>query len=87
MVYRVKRSKKTTALTKARLTFKEQPSVVSINALTVEWSVRKPDGNSREVCFRLDNDIADHKQILTRNQTNIFRVNSSLTTQMFTKKV
>ena len=37
------RSKKTTALTKPRLTFKDQLSVALINAVTVEWSVRKPD--------------------------------------------
>ena len=33
------RSKKTTALTKPRSTFKDQLSVASINAVTVEWSV------------------------------------------------
>ena len=44
--------------------FKDQLSVASINAVTVEWSVWKPDniGNNREGFFRLDNDIDDHKQ-------------------------
>ena len=40
MVYRVKslfKSKKTTALTRPRSTFKDQLSVASINAVTVEW--------------------------------------------------
>ena len=32
-----------TALTRPRSTFKDQLSVASINAVTVEWSVRKPD--------------------------------------------
>ena len=53
MVYRGLRSKKTTALTKPRSTFKDQLSVASINAVTVEWSVRNKIGNNRrEVCFR-----------------------------------
>ena len=56
------RSKKTTALTRPRSTFKDQLSVASINAVTVEWSVRNQIGNNREVCIRLDNDIPDHKQ-------------------------
>ena len=37
------RSKKTTALTRPRSKFKDQLSAASINAVTVEWSVRKPD--------------------------------------------
>ena len=59
-------------MTRPRSTFKDQLSVASINAVTVECSVpvvcENQIGNNREVCFRLDNDIADHKQFTRRLQ-------------------